>query len=72
MLNDTYAISYSPSEHIAVDSHCAVQRESYFLAVICEKHKYFDVKISKVCEVTGSTYSTGEQLGKDSKIQHKL
>jgi hypothetical protein len=69
MLNDTYAKFYRPSEHLAVDEVIMLFKgRVIFKQYIPKKHKCFDIKIYKLCDMTGYTYDMRVRLGKEGKI----
>jgi hypothetical protein len=64
-LNDTCAIFYISSEHLALDEVNVFKDRVTFKQYNPKKHKCFGIKIYKLCNTTDYTYSMNVYLGKD-------
>jgi hypothetical protein len=72
-LNDTYAKFYNLSEYFAVDEVIVLFKDSViFKQYIPKKHKNFDIKIYKLCAMTGYAYDMSVYLGKDRQIATQI
>jgi hypothetical protein len=66
MLNGTYTKFYNPSEHLAVDEVTVLIKGSIIVKqYIQNEHNCFDIKIYKLCDMTGYIYNMSICLGKD-------
>jgi hypothetical protein len=58
---------YSPTEHLAVDEIIVLyESKVIFKQYIPKKHKWFGIKIYKLCDSVSYTYNMRMYLGKDS------
>jgi hypothetical protein len=66
--NDAHAKYYSPPGHLAVDKMMVLFKGTViFRQYIPKKHKWFGMKIYKLCGSKGYTYNMSAYLGKDRK-----
>ena len=66
--SDSYAKYYSLTKHSAVDEIIVLFKgRVIFKQYVPKKHKWFGIKIYKLCDSKGYTYSMTVYLGKDRK-----
>jgi hypothetical protein len=66
-LNEAYAKFYNPSEHLVADEAIVkFQGRVIFRQYIPKKRKCFGIKIYKICDESGYTYTMRVYLGTDS------
>jgi hypothetical protein len=67
IMNSTFSKFYNPSETLDVDEFVSFKGRVIFKQYIPKKRKRFGIKIFKLCDSTGYTYSMKVYLGKDRK-----
>jgi hypothetical protein len=63
-LSDVFAKYSSPTEHLAVDEIVCCSKV-IFKHYVPKKHKWFGMKIYKLCDFKGYTYNMSVYLGRD-------
>jgi hypothetical protein len=68
MLSVAYSKCDSPSEHLAIHEVIVLFKGKVaFKQYITKKHRFFGIKIYRLCDRTGYTYDMEVYLGKDRK-----